>query len=300
MRFNNFLCLNSEEPIPVRLPILKIMESLKLVAGGGAALDAYRRMLGPSFDYLGEVLRNRTEQTVEQFGDILDNAKRKLGDKIDDSGSVPPRVMKDVVEEGAYFESEIAAEYFGGVLAASRSKDGKDDRGSTFTKLLGRLSTYQISTHHYLYSTIRSLYKGEEVNLSGQKGRRKIETYIPGSLMEVQLRLNEMDEQKAKSVLDHSFFGLSREDLISEFKYGPQEELKTEGVDARSGIEYLPSAIGVSLYLWAHGYGDQPLSMFLSDSIEVKTNIRIVASDDVTVVRKSRWEDDKNFEMSEL
>jgi hypothetical protein len=48
----------------------------------------------------------------------------------------------------------VSTEYFGGVLASSRTEVGRDDRGAAFVALIGRLSSYQIRSHYFFYTFV--------------------------------------------------------------------------------------------------------------------------------------------------
>src|SRR5882724_4943650 len=146
----------------------------------GTALGSARvveKILGPTADYLGTGMRDWTERSVKNVGRVFEKAKRKLGDKIEAPGAVAPRVLKGILAEGPFCDDELAAEYFGGVLASSRTEDGRDDRGATFTALIGRLSTYQIRSRFFFYSIIRSVYAGLTENLGTPQGRLRLTTF---------------------------------------------------------------------------------------------------------------------------
>jgi len=114
------------------------------------AKDALQKLLGPTAEYLGDGLRYLTRRRIENIGRIFQKAGAKLGDRIEAPGEVPPRVLKTVLNEGSYCDDELAAEYFGGVLASSRTDTGRDDRGARIGKLLDGLSTYQIRAHYLI------------------------------------------------------------------------------------------------------------------------------------------------------
>lgn len=125
--------------------------------------DGLQKLLGPTADYLGGELQEFTKRRIENFGKIFQNADQKLGDRSNTHGSVPPRVLKEILNEGSYSEDESATEYFGGVLASSRTSIGRDDRGARIAKLVARLSTYQLRSHLLIYSTIRHLFREDDL-----------------------------------------------------------------------------------------------------------------------------------------
>ncbi len=93
-----------------------------------ASKDLITKLLGPTAEYIGGELRHLAEKANLNLDSIFNRAMRKLGNKIDTPGSVSPRVLKHVWDEGRFVEDELAAEYFGGLMASARSPDGKDDR----------------------------------------------------------------------------------------------------------------------------------------------------------------------------
>ena len=94
------------------------------------------KILGPTADYLGYQLKEWTEKKVKNTAAIFKNAEKKLGEKINQDGSVAPKVLKGILNEGAWSEEELQIEYFGGVLASSRSGVKRDDRGAYFVSLI--------------------------------------------------------------------------------------------------------------------------------------------------------------------
>src|SRR5262245_56683283 len=124
------------------------------------------KLLGPTADYLGAGLRSWTEKRVENTKRIFVHATKLLGDGIDAPSSVPPRVLKGILEDGSFCDDELSAEYFGGVLASSRTGISRDDRGASFTALLSRLTTYQIRTHFIFYRIVRNLFAGTGISVS--------------------------------------------------------------------------------------------------------------------------------------
>src|SRR6266581_8296847 len=121
------------------------------------------RMLGPTADYIGGGVEAWTKKRVDNVTRIFRSAQNKLGVKLEREGSVPPRVLKEILQEGSFCDDELAAEYFGGVLASSRSEIPRDDRGSAMARLVGRLTTYQLRSHFLLYTVIKTAFKGQDI-----------------------------------------------------------------------------------------------------------------------------------------
>jgi len=261
--------------------------ALELV-GAGTSVDVYRRVLGPSLDVLGEGLANRSKQVIDNLSSILENAVLKLGDNVPEEGSVPPRVMKSVIEEGAYFESEIAADYFGGILASSKGETTRDDRGATYSKLLSRLSTYQITGHYYFYETLRLLYSGKNANIGEPSVRNNLRTAVSGLSFFRALRVSGPDP-RGNVVKNHVLTGLNKEDLIEDYIYqsngGPMSgEEVFFGTDDYFGnifgdthdtLFFSPTVLGANLYLWAHGQGHLSASGFLDAATSFPSSVDI-------------------------
>jgi hypothetical protein len=80
-------------------------------------------------------------RAVKNTGRVFEKAAKKLGEKIYDPGVVPPKGLKGVLENAPFCDDELGAEYFGGVLASSRSGVERDDRGAALLSLVGRLAS---------------------------------------------------------------------------------------------------------------------------------------------------------------
>src|SRR5258708_18135700 len=102
---------------------------VKIGAAAWASKEVAGKLLGPPFDYIGGEIRHFTEKCNVNITSIFARAKRKLGERLEESGAVSPRVLRHVIDEGAFCNEAIAAEYVAGVLAAARVEGGRDDQG---------------------------------------------------------------------------------------------------------------------------------------------------------------------------
>ena len=228
--------------------------------------DAISKILGPTYNYLGEELLAFTKKRIENTGKIFSNAEKKLGDKLDRPGQVPPKVLKTIINEGSYSDDVVAVEYFGGVLASSRTEVDRDDRGSRMAKMIDNLSVYQIRSHYLIYSTISELFSnsGNSFDTYGNGGKMQL-------FMSYQDYANAMEfaqqEWANHQILSHIFHGLSTDGLIQDSStFGRQEVLETNFVGVPSdGIICAPTTLGVELFLWAFGHGDKELNFLLTD-----------------------------------
>ncbi|EGQ8103730.1 TPA: hypothetical protein I7259_25120 [Vibrio parahaemolyticus] len=228
--------------------------------------DGIAKLLGPTAEYLGGELREFTQKRVQNVGKIFSKAEEKLGDNINSNGAVPPKVLKTIINEGSYCDDELAIEYFGGILASSRTELGRDDRGARVARILDTMSTYQIKAHYIIYSLIKELFceSGFEYNMDD---RPKMQILIPWDSFIDSMQFDKNELEQLISIVNHSFFGLSSDNLIQTFQYGRQEHLqkycKCE-VPSQGGIIVSPSAFGAELFLWGYGQGHQDLSFALN------------------------------------
>ncbi|CAO3858370.1 hypothetical protein [Achromobacter mucicolens] len=229
--------------------------------------DGLEKLLGPTAEYLGLGLRDLAQKRIQNIGRILKNAQDKLGTKVEVPGEVPPRVLKAVLDEGSFCDDELAAEYFGGVLASSRTDHGRDDRGARIAKMLDGLSTYQIRTHYLIYSTVKGLFRDSGLSVN-MEGRPKMQIFLPINGYAQAMEFSEPEAQQFSQIVTHVFFGLHAENLIEgAWQMGSKESLKKifPKVD-EDGIVCQPSALGTELFLWAFGKAEYPLDFVFSES----------------------------------
>ncbi len=227
------------------------------------------RLLGPTVDYVGEGVKSWTERRVNNVAKIFDNAISKLDDKLETSGQVPPRVLKGILGEGSYCDDDLAREYFGGVLASSRTSKLRDDRGAVLVSLLGRLSTYQIRSHYIFYHTIRKLYLNLALRPTTSQVRMQLGTYIPMIMYHQAMDLDE-EEKKDLTIIPHVMYGLQKEGLIEgNFSFGEDAYIRQFFPPlTEAGIVFTPAILGIELFLWALGRSNVPPSDIFDAKLE--------------------------------
>ncbi|MCB7128605.1 MAG: hypothetical protein J3T61_03595, partial [Candidatus Brocadiales bacterium] len=205
---------------------------------------------------------------------IFSNAAKKLGDKIDTEGAVPPKVLKGILDEGSFCDDSLAAEYFGGVLASSRSGVLRDDRGATFIALISRLSTYQIRSHYIFYHIIKNLFNGTNIDVG--LDRDKMEIFVP---LEVYDHSMDFDQQeKTEIFLPHVMFGLRKETLVGNYwMCGTKEDLEKHFKQVPApGIIFQPTGLGIELFLWAYGRADLSVHEFLNPANQFEIESKVI------------------------
>ena len=234
------------------------------------AKDGVAKLLGPTADYLGGGLRDITQRRFENFGKVISNACKKVGSQLEKPGQIPPRILKSVINEASYCEDPLVLEYFGGVLASSRTESGRDDRGVRLAKVVDNLSAYQIRTHYLLYSTIATLFSSSGKRFGTPEAHKQLQVFLPNQGY-VDSMMFSQEEWDNPQIMHHIWHGLFSDDLIEDqWRSGPQANLKR--IFARApgpGIVCTPSALGAELFLWALGYGNSPLEHMFSGEIDV-------------------------------
>ena len=237
---------------------------------GGAKL--VEKLLGPTADYVGSGLRSWAEKRVKNVGRIFEKAAEKLGDKINKPGSVPPRVLKEILDEGSYCDDELTAEYFGGVLASSRGGTSRDDRAASYLKLTSELSAYQIRFHYVSYMAWRALFTGSGMRPTFNEDLEKMWLFLPSSFLNIAMDFT--TDEPAADILMHCMAGLKRHDLINLSHWGNPEHVNPLNkqrnwceVSSEWGLCVEPTQYGIDYWLWAVGLGTVSRTRFLDGDI---------------------------------
>ena len=240
------------------------------------------KILGPTADYLGEGLREWTDRGTRNVHRVFAKAERKLGpEALETEGVVPPRVLKGILEEGQFCENELGAEYLGGVLASSRTSDGRDDRGASLVALVGRLSTYQLRAHYIMYMQARRAFVGKDISLGEQDVRCREPLFLPLDGLVDAMDLSPREVADVGDYLMHTVHGLIREGLIeNQFAYGDDECLRRLGGAGNpdfgeGGVIYRVTPLGIELFCGAHGVSGDALTKFKDPEIEFSVELPI-------------------------
>ena len=182
--------------------------------------DVLNKLLGPTADYLGGEARNLVDRCNINLDRIFQKAQSRVGEAINQPGTVNPRVLKHVIDEGRFCEDELAAEYF--------------------------------RFHHMAYTLFSELFCGSDENLGKASNYRQLRVFIPFNVYTTAMQCSE--DTSPFSLLGHCLFGLGRADLISNFLSGMTEDIQKElkGV-SEGGIVVAPTLLGAELFLWSHG-----------------------------------------------
>ena len=227
------------------------------------------KLLGPTADYFGKEIESWTKRRVENVKRVIDNAINKVGKEIDEDGQIPPRVFKGLMEEGSFCEDVLSTEYFGGVLAYSRSQFKRNDLGATLISLLGRLSVYDLRTHFLCYHLVKRLYEGKYFNFADILHKdRALTVYVPIEAYQTAMAFEGGEKLKVYQILEHAMFGLDRENLIELCAFGQRQHLSRFYYGDTShplgdGFVFKATGYGVELFLAAYGRHDVTIHDFL-------------------------------------
>lgn len=240
------------------------------VALVGLEVYALKKLLGPSAEYLGGEIKDGIAKAQANLGRIFQAAVRTLGDRINDSGAVSPRVLNRICQEGAFVENALAAEYLGGLLASSRHPGGDDDRSLPFFAVIRDMSAYDIHLHYIIYSAMRSAWMPSPSSADNTASTYRRGVFIREDDLAAAMMLAGHPEAK-RAVVEECVMNLSRLDLVKHptTKFGGPEILYRllEGNNER-GLVAAVSDFGTQLYYRVHGITDRgPAGFFEPNAV---------------------------------
>lgn len=201
---------------------------------------------------LGEAAARGRDRRAQRR--VLEKGVQKVRGR---EGSAAPRVVNEVLDAAGLSDDEVMAEYLSGLLAASVSPSGKDDRAVVWTSVLSRMSAAQIRAHYLLYREwATGLRDAVALNLGVSTGRRAARMHV--SLETFASVLSSIDEHaEVNALLSHTIPGLAREGLIDDaYEFGPLDDDDSRGLPWSVDLMVSPSAAGLELYCWAMGDGN--------------------------------------------
>ncbi len=195
-----------------------------------------KKVLGPVLTEFGEDLKRVYAAGRDK---IVAAASRKI-ENLEDGQQANLRVARDVFWNGAFTDEEVCAEYFGGILASSRSEDGKDDSSIHFIDVIKSLSSRQLQLHYLIYNSLNKMFVAKKERVNVAQGAEIESRSIWLSSLELDTRHN-ID-------IYTDFQILYRQGLIKEYK--TDMEKKSTHIFPYSMAK--PTTFGVILYAVAH------------------------------------------------
>lgn len=229
-----------------------------------AATGLAMRMFGPFADEIGEALRRWANYRFRNVGRVI--AKTVEKSSALDRGIVNPRVARILLEEGSYCDDELMAEYLGGVLAASRTPSGRDDRAVTWSGLITSMSSLQVRAHFLIYREWAARLHGTtDLNLGTDPGQISATTDF--EFWEFASALVSDSDVRATEAVLHSVLGLIRIGLLGDtYAIGDREGLSVLDPEPRFAevLRARPTPVGLEMYGWAQGLPGLTSQAFLS------------------------------------
>lgn len=202
---------------------------------------AVKKLLGPVLSDIGDDIRRLYAAGRDR---ILAAAISKIDD-IDDGKAPNLRVTRDVLWNGAFSEDRVCAEYFGGVLASSRTDDGRDDSSIQFVDVIRSLSAKQLRLHYVVYYALNKLLvqHGRHINVGKDTEIEAVEVWLTSSEL---LNVYDVNIQTDPNAL-------WRHGLLHEYRFDSAD------IDGERLFYTMikPTTFGVMLYAAAHNKMNQ-------------------------------------------
>lgn len=300
--WNGWVCLDGCEYVIYNFKKTTVMiepgTGLTILGSAIGGAKVIEKILGPTSEYIGEQLKEWTRKKVANTAKIFKNAENKLGEKINQEGKVPPKVLKGILEEGAWCEEDLQVEYFGGVLASSRSGISRDDRGAYFVSLISRLSTYQLRAHYLFYHLIKQQFNGEAINIHDGNNWSNLQMFVSYDTFYKSMDFSEEEVNNWGNILSHAIWGLDKEELLTGFSYGSKDFIKKTFTEVKTdGIIYMPTKIGVELFMWAYGHGQDNANDFFNHELEFPNDQNLTLGEGVSTkkaIEQAKLDKEKN------
>lgn len=199
---------------------------------------ALQKILGPTFDEFGHDLAGLYRAGIEKVSSV---ARRKIKN-IDDGALANLRVARDVFWNGGFSDEAICAEYFGGILAAARSDDGKDDSGIYYTDIVKSLSSAQLHLHYAIYRSLNKFLIS-----TSEKSNLNVGHISEMSSTNIHFLAIELDNLGCNTQMNLE--ALYRRGLLHEYK------IYTAEVNDNAKLPYvsvIPTTLGVQLFAVAN------------------------------------------------
>lgn len=263
------------------------MEPITTIGAGLAVLgskDILTKLLGPSADYIGLETKNLIDKCNINLDDIFKLAINKLGENIEKRHQVNPRVLKGIINEGAFCDDMMVKEYYAGILASSRSERGIDDRGVYYLSIVKSLSAYQIKLHNFIYTTLyQSLNGSNKFEFGDYSDRKHLDLFISISAICNYLHIEDLSNEEIMPIFAHAVDGLQQNRLInSDYIYGPNARLKKlcKALSSKEdGLILQPDLPGADLFLWSIGACEKSGPEFLDLGLSLTEKILMEEDD---------------------
>ena len=224
-------------------------EALK--AAVETAQDFLLRICGPAADEFGLLLRDRVSHwRMINAMRLVDKARRKIDELPSDKSTAEahPRLVMQTLEQGSWSDDDEVQDMWAGLLASSRSPDGRDDSNLIFISLLEHLTTVEAHFLNWLCETAEKM-RSESGLISAK--------WVNLKVSELARILGIDDIQRLDRELDH----LRALDLIE-----GGLPLEDGAVGDEVTVAASPTPLALHLYVRCQGVTVSPVAFFGLDS----------------------------------
>lgn len=167
-------------------------------------------------------------------------------------GLVHPRVAQQVIEQGPWIADDVQQEYLAGLLIASRTPDGKSERGAYYARLVGALTAQQIRLHQAIYASLAAGPLPDGLDLGSSDDTSATGVWFP---LDGLTSWFTAETDEARGELSETAFALHQQGLLGGFVASDEKDAITSSVPqpTRPAFAASPTTLGIILYLWALG-----------------------------------------------
>lgn len=199
------------------------------------ALYLWKKLLWPTIEQIWDDFK----KLYEKWRDFIIKKATSKVKNMDSQEMTNFRVTKEVFWNWSFTDEAICAEYFGWILASSRTVDGKDDSGIYYLDIIKWLSSKQLHLHYILYRSLEKL-------LLQNTEKQKINLWQNTEIQSLKVYFSYIELQEIWLNVDLDFEALFRKWLITEYKSDAHK------IDEKENIPYCmfaPTTLGVQLYM---------------------------------------------------
>lgn len=203
---------------------------------------------GPSIQAVGQAFGEWTQIRVRNLLRLGERVEKRIQPGDDSDGSVPPRLLYKILEDGSWIDDDLAQEYLAGILVGSRSADGGNEDGVYMAHVLSTLTSTQVRMHYAVYQKFATLTPDLEVGDVTVTERNAL--WAP--LYDVARAINRRESEEA---VTFAASGLIQANLLRVPAIGPPSIFEPPGyftgVPQRSAFVATATLLGSELYQMA-------------------------------------------------
>ena len=183
---------------------------------------------------LGEVCEVNAQKFLKRYMARIENPEDGKKENL--------RVAKEVFSESIYTDDQVSHEYLSGILASSRSRDGKDDSMIYYLDMIKSLSSSQLMLHYFLYRALNELLANSP--------SRKLNLGQGDDMHQIKLHVNALELLTSKIDLDRDFVALFSKGLITQWQVPKPTLIQEKGALKAIVLnaEATPTTLGFQLY----------------------------------------------------